>query len=78
MFKQVLSNCPKSVTETTKTHTQKNPNKYLIKKNIYIQKKKERKISNQFLKDGTDSNFNNKSLNRLLNNILFLNFKQLS
>lgn len=37
-----------------------------------------RKNIKQFLKEGAGTNFNNKSLNRLLNNILFPNLKQLS
>lgn len=60
MFNRVLWNCPKSVTETIKTHT-----------------KRREKLSNKFLKEGADSNFRNKSLNRLLNNILFQKVKQL-
>lgn len=34
---------------------------YLTRKK-YTQKKKRDKLSNQFLKEGADSNFNNKSL----------------
>lgn len=60
MFKRVLWNCLMSVTETIKTHT-KNPKHIFDKKKIYTKEKRD-KLSNQFLKEGADSNFNNKSL----------------